>query len=162
MAARSEPRKWFGDEPITDHKNHFLKKIISFLLFYVIAVAGFAPEGIVPCIWPNYIKVAKMINLSGNLSNASLNCPIVPCLRCQPFEDFVPPPSLHNIGSVPWGLSFNHTMGLPASSKALVASLAKTHCLCCGHFEIKVQSDRWRPLFFQPEFSVSLHNLDTY
>ena len=37
---------------------------------------------IVPQIWPNYIKGAKMINLSGNLSNASLNCPIVPCLRC--------------------------------------------------------------------------------
>ena len=122
-----------------------------------------------------------MIHLSGNLSNTSVvphwdrsginlsiylsNCPIVPCLRCQPFEDFVPfhtLPSLRNIGSVPWGLSFHHITGLPASSKALVASLAKTHCLCCGHFEIKVKSDRWRPLFFQPQFSVSLHNLDTY
>ena len=37
---------------------------------------------IVPCIWPNYIKVSKMIHLSGNLSTASLSCLIVPCLRC--------------------------------------------------------------------------------
>ena len=40
----SEPRKRFGDEqPITDHKNHFFKK--RSFHFYVIAVAGFAPEG---------------------------------------------------------------------------------------------------------------------
>jgi hypothetical protein len=36
---------------------------------------------IVPWIWHNHIKSAKMIHVSSNLSNALLNCLIIPCLR---------------------------------------------------------------------------------
>jgi len=38
---------------------------------------------IIPQIHPNHIKGTKMISLSKDLLNTSLNCPIVPCLRCK-------------------------------------------------------------------------------
>ena len=111
---------------------------------------GFQLPQDLPPVWPNYINSAKMIYLSGNQSNALLNGPIIPCLRCIQIDNwtrlwFRVWDTLRSVRYPLFGLHmdnayrFDRNWSTPTVAKLMACAINsfKIHCVC---YEMAVQA----------------------